>query len=74
MSARADARVVCGAGSDAPAVIRVDGLVKTFGSHRAVNGLGFEVRPGECFGLLGPNGAGKSTTLRLLIGLARADA
>ncbi len=74
MSARADARVVCGAGSDAHAVIRVDGLVKTFGSHRAVNGLGFEVRPGECFGLLGPNGAGKSTTLRLLIGLARADA
>lgn len=52
----------------------VDGLVKTFGSHRAVDGLGFTVRAGECFGLLGPNGAGKSTTLRLLIGLSRADA
>ena len=55
-------------------VLRVEGLVKTFGGHRAVDGLGFSVRAGECYGLLGPNGAGKSTTLRLLLGLSRPDA
>lgn len=55
-------------------VLRVVGLVKAFGGRRAVSGLDFVVRKGECFGLLGPNGAGKSTTMRLLLGLARPDA
>ena len=54
-------------------VLRVEGLVKAFGGRRAVSGLDFVVRKGECFGLLGPNGAGKSTTMRLLLGLARPD-
>ncbi len=55
-------------------VLAVHGLVKTFGSHRAVDGVTFEVAPGECFGLLGPNGAGKSTTLKLALGLMEPDA
>jgi lipooligosaccharide transport system ATP-binding protein len=55
-------------------VLAVHGLVKTFGPHRAVDGVSFEVAPGECFGLLGPNGAGKSTTLKLALGLMEPDA
>ena len=51
--------------------IRVEGLVKDFGSHRAVAGLNFTVPQGEFFGFLGPNGAGKSTTIRILCGLLR---
>lgn len=54
-----------------PLVIR--GLRKSYGGKAVVNGVDFELAPGECFGLLGPNGAGKTTTLRLLLGLARAD-
>ena len=59
------------ASTEASPVIDVHGLVKTYGAHRAVDGLSFQVRAGECFGLLGPNGAGKSTTLRLLLGLSQ---
>ena len=54
-------------------VIAVSGLVKTFGSSRALDGLDLEVAPGEVHGFLGPNGAGKSTTIRVLLGLLRAD-
>ncbi len=54
--------------------ILVSGLVKTFGQTRALNGLDLSVRTGEVHGFLGPNGAGKSTTLRVLLGLLRADA
>jgi ABC-2 type transport system ATP-binding protein len=54
-------------------VIEVSGLVKTFGHTRALDGLGLTVRPGEVHGFLGPNGSGKSTTLRILLGLLRAD-
>ncbi|WP_007511770.1 MULTISPECIES: ABC transporter ATP-binding protein [Pseudofrankia] len=54
--------------------IRAEGLVKTFGVTRALDGLDLVVRPGEVHGFLGPNGAGKSTTLRILLGLMRADA
>jgi ABC-2 type transport system ATP-binding protein len=53
--------------------IRVDGLVKTYGSNRAVDGISFEVKQGEIFGLLGPNGAGKTTTVEILEGLREAD-
>ncbi|MFP5460306.1 MAG: ATP-binding cassette domain-containing protein [Gammaproteobacteria bacterium] len=55
------------------AVLSVRQLVKRFGGFTAVDGLGFTVRRGECFGLLGPNGAGKSTTLKLLLGLLAPD-
>ena len=54
--------------------IRVSGLVKTFGRTRALDGLDLTVRTGEVHGFLGPNGAGKSTTIRVLLGLLRADA
>src|SRR5690349_24568007 len=53
-------------------VIEVRGLVKQFGSFRALDGLDLEVRPGEVHGFLGPNGSGKSTTIRVLLGLLRA--
>ena len=54
--------------------IDVTGLVKTFGGFRALDGLDLEVAAGEVHGFLGPNGAGKSTTIRVLLGLLRADA
>src|SRR4051794_30272750 len=54
--------------------ISVSGLVKTFGRARALDGLDLTVRSGEVHGFLGPNGAGKSTTIRILLGLLRADA
>lgn len=49
--------------------IEVRDVVHDFGGLRAVDGVSFEVEPGEVLGLLGPNGAGKTTTLRVLAGL-----
>src|SRR5919109_1956123 len=53
--------------------ISVSDLVKTFGKVRALDGLDLSVAEGEVHGFLGPNGAGKSTTIRILLGLLRAD-
>lgn len=61
-------------GTDAADAIAVAGLVKTFGSVRALDGLELHVHAGEVHGFLGPNGAGKSTTIRILLGLVRASA
>jgi ABC-2 type transport system ATP-binding protein len=58
----------------APAAVEIHGLVKTFGRTRALDGLDMSVSPGDIAGFLGPNGAGKSTTIRVLLGLLRADA
>src|SRR3712207_9089030 len=55
-------------------VITIRNLVKSYGSFRALDGLDLEVGAGEVLGFLGPNGAGKSTTIRVLLGLLRADA
>ncbi|WP_250451362.1 nodulation factor ABC transporter ATP-binding protein NodI [Caballeronia sp. ATUFL_M2_KS44] len=46
---------------------------KHYGAKNVVDGLSFDVRPGECFGLLGPNGAGKTTTLKMLLGITSPD-
>ena len=54
-------------------IVRIEGLVKQFGSFRALDGLDLVVRRGEVHGFLGPNGAGKSTTIRILLGLMRRD-
>ena len=53
--------------------IRAAGLRKEFGHTAALDGLDLEVRQGEVHGFLGPNGSGKSTTIRVLLGLLRAD-
>ncbi|MFY0406598.1 ATP-binding cassette domain-containing protein [Solicola sp. PLA-1-18] len=58
--------------SDHPAVL-AEGLVKTFGTHRAVDGIDLDVRRGEVYGVLGPNGAGKTTMLSMLATLLRID-
>lgn len=50
-------------------IIEVNDLRRTFGDQVAVDGMTFNVEPGEVFGLLGPNGAGKTTTVRLLNGI-----
>jgi ABC-2 type transport system ATP-binding protein len=60
-----------GAGPDSTPAIRAAGLVKTFGTIRAVDDVSFELAPGRIYGLLGPNGSGKTTLIRLLTGLAR---
>ncbi len=55
-------------------MIEVKGLVKTYGSKRAVDGVSFSVRRGEILGFLGPNGAGKSTTMKMITGFLSPDA
>ncbi|MBM3659117.1 MAG: ABC transporter ATP-binding protein [Actinobacteria bacterium] len=53
--------------------ISISGLEKRFGAFRALDGLDLEVATGEVHGFLGPNGSGKTTTIRVLLGLLRAD-
>jgi ABC-2 type transport system ATP-binding protein len=55
-------------------VLDCAGLIRRFGDRTAVDGVGFQIAPGETYGLLGPNGAGKTTTIRLVCGLLEADA
>jgi sodium transport system ATP-binding protein len=55
-------------------VIRLDGVAKTFGEVRALQGVSFEVPDAQITGLLGPNGAGKTTALRIVYGVLRPDA
>jgi polyether ionophore transport system ATP-binding protein len=54
--------------------ISVSGLHKSFGTTKALDGLDLEVHAGEVHGFLGPNGSGKTTTIRILLGLLRANA
>jgi ABC-2 type transport system ATP-binding protein len=59
---------------DAPLVIDVHGLTKSFGVTTVVDGIDMQVREGEIYGFLGPNGSGKTTTIRMLCGLLTPDA
>ncbi len=80
-----DDRVVNGGTEETPApspgsmgkaervMIEAHGLTKTYGSIRAVDGVSFQIPPGQVFGLLGPNGAGKTTTIKMLTTLSRPD-
>jgi ABC-2 type transport system ATP-binding protein len=67
-----------GGGSTLPGMssvaVRAEGLVKTFGSTRALDGVDLEIPTGTVLGLLGPNGAGKTTAVRILTTLLRPDA
>lgn len=55
-------------------LLEAQGLVKSFGRRRVVDGVDFEVEPGEIVGLLGPNGAGKTTSFRMTCGMIDPDA
>ena len=57
-----------------PPLLKVSGLGKAFGGVKAVDGIGFELAPGELLALIGPNGAGKSTTFNMVNGQLKADA
>jgi ABC-2 type transport system ATP-binding protein len=65
---------VAAATRDEAGAIEIAGLRKDFGRTRALDGLDLHVERGEVHGFLGPNGAGKSTTIRVLLGLLRANA
>src|SRR5436190_906547 len=54
-------------------MVLVDGVHKSFGSVHAVQGISFELKPGQIAGLLGPNGAGKTTTIRMITGYLLPD-
>ncbi len=54
-------------------ILTVDGLVKSYGRRRVVDGVSMDVNAGEIVGLLGPNGAGKTTTFRMICGMTRPE-
>lgn len=55
------------------ATISAENIYKSFGKQKAVDGVTFDVQPGEIFGLLGPNGAGKTTTIRIILDIFKPD-
>ena len=54
-------------------MIKIEHLSKSYGTHRAVSDVSFEIKEGEIVGFLGPNGAGKSTTMNILTGCLSSD-
>jgi ABC-2 type transport system ATP-binding protein len=73
LGAAPSANVAARASAPTPPRLRVTGLRRRFGERVALDGVSFDVAPGEIFGLLGPNGAGKTTAFRLLAGLLPSD-
>ncbi len=59
---------------EAAPLLAVQDLVKRFGGFRALDGLSFDLKPGEILGLVGPNGSGKTTCINVISGLYRPDA
>ncbi|WP_457033920.1 ATP-binding cassette domain-containing protein [Kitasatospora sp. P5_F3] len=60
--------------SGVPAVLRVQDLVVAYGQHRAVDGVGFRIAPGESYAVVGESGCGKTTLARTVLGLLRPAA
>ena len=56
-----------------PPAVEFDRVTKRYGQLRAVDGVSFEIAPGEMFGVIGPDGAGKTTSIRMMCGLLRPD-
>lgn len=54
-------------------VVRAKSLGKAYGDFRALKGISFNIRAGQCFGFLGHNGAGKTTTMRMMYGMSTVD-
>ena len=54
-------------------IVTAKNLSKNYGSFRALDGISFSIKRGECFGLLGHNGAGKTTTMRMIYGLSTVE-
>jgi lipopolysaccharide export system ATP-binding protein len=65
--------VIAGGIGDTQHRLEANGLRKSYGSRRVVDGVRLSVRSGEVVGLLGPNGAGKTTSFYMIVGLVRAD-
>src|SRR6185503_97090 len=53
--------------------LRLIGLTRRYGDRLALDAVSLHVRPGDCYGFLGHNGAGKTTSMRIALGLDRAD-